>query len=100
MVALADAGVSRFMECGAGGVIGRRTMYNGWDGGLRVPAMRGGLVGCIRTSLLRYVFTVRSVKMAVQLWSQILPTDKRDPEARRGKPWEMVADAGRLGNGR
>jgi hypothetical protein len=62
--------------------------------------MMGDLVGWILTSLLRYIFTVLSVKMAVQLWSQILPTDKSDPEARLGKPWEMVADAGRVGNGR
>jgi hypothetical protein len=62
--------------------------------------MMGGCAVLIWTSLLLYSLTVRSVKMAVQSWSQILPTDKRDPEARLGKPWEMVADAGRLGNGR
>ena len=43
---------------------------------------------------------MRSVKMAVQSWSHIRPTERREPEARLGKPWEMVADAGRPGSGR
>jgi hypothetical protein len=38
--------------------------------------------------------------MAVQLWSQIWPTDKREPEARLEKPWEIVAVDGRLGSGK
>ena len=50
--------------------------------------------------MLRYSLTVLLVKMAVQLWSQIWPTDRRDPEARFGKLWEMVADVGRPANGR
>ena len=38
--------------------------------------------------------------MAVQLWSQILPADKREPDARLGNPWDRVADGGKFGSGR
>ena len=41
MAVLADAGRRRLMECGAEGVMGRRTLYNGWDGGFWVPVMIG-----------------------------------------------------------
>ena len=83
---LAECGLRRLIEGGAGVGSGRLTLYKGWDGGLRVPVMIGGWVALIWTLLLWYILTVRSVKMAVQLWSQIWPTDKREPEARLGKP--------------
>ena len=57
--------------------------------------MTGGQVEWTWMSLLRYSFTVLSVKMAVHWWSQIWPTDSKEPEARLGKPWEMVAEWGR-----
>ena len=62
--------------------------------------MRGGWTVWMLTSALQNILTVRSVKMAVQSWSQILPTERREPEARLGKPWGMVADGGKLGRGR
>ena len=40
-----------------------------------------------------------SVKTAVQLWSQIWPTDSKDPDARLLKPCDTVADGGKSGKG-
>ena len=98
--ALADYGRRMLIECCSGSGMGKQTLYRGWEGAFRVPAIIGGLFSYILKYLLLYILMERLVKIAVQLWSQIWPTDNRELDAKLGKPWEIIADGGRLGRGR
>ena len=98
--ALADYGRRMLIECCSGSGMGKQTLYRGWEVEFRVPAIIGGLFYCILTYLMLCILMERLVKIVVQLWSQLLPTDHREPDAKLGKPWEIVSDGGRLGRRR
>ena len=70
--------------------IGRRMLYRGSRGMLRVPVMIGGRVGRMRRSWLRYMFTESELNTAVQLLSQIWPMESREPEASLGNACDLV----------
>ena len=80
-------------------VVGSRMLYKGACGSWRVPVMIGGLEGVTTISALLYILTECESKMAVQLLSQIWPTDSSEPEASFGKACDLVVAVLRFGMG-
>jgi hypothetical protein len=80
-------------------MVGMRIVYSGSKGILRVPERSGGRVVLMLTSRLWYMRTEFALKTAVQALSQICLTDRRDPDARVGKAWDLVVANGRFARG-
>ena len=67
-----------------------------WYGGSRDPVSSAGFVVLIEMFLFLWISSFFFVNTAVHPSSHNFPTERRDPDARDGKTWAVLADCGSL----